>query len=58
MSTATKIPKENEHLIGKAICESAKRYFENSEHRRAFEKWYLANYGTPYKWERRIGNYG
>lgn len=43
--------KENEKVLGNVVRDSIKRYFENSEHRRAFEKWYLINYGKPYKWK-------
>jgi len=45
------IRKEDENLLGRIVYEAAKRYFEDNEHRRAFEEWYLANYGKPYIWQ-------
>lgn len=45
------LSKENEIEVGKIICCFAKAFFENIENRRAFEKWYLAKYGTAYEWK-------
>lgn len=50
MSTV-EIPRENQTVLGRLVCRAARAYFENEEHRRAFEEWYLQNYGKPYVWK-------
>lgn len=45
-----KLPNEVESEMGSLICRAAKTYFENPDHCRAFEGWYLKRYGTPYQW--------
>lgn len=57
MSTE-EIPRENQTVLGKSICSAIKTYFEDEEHRRAFEKWYLQNYGKPYVWKGEFRNDG
>lgn len=46
-----KLRKQDERYIGKIVYEAVKRYFQNNEHRRAFEEWHLATYGKPYEWK-------
>ena len=33
-----------------ALMQKVERYFQNLEHRKAFEVWYLKRYGKPYVW--------
>ncbi len=49
--TQSTIPKQNENILGKLVCSSTKRYFQNEEHRRAFEKWYFEKYQKHYEWK-------
>lgn len=50
MSTV-EIPRENQAVLGRIVCNAVKTYFENENHRRAFEEWYLKHYGKPYVWK-------
>lgn len=49
--SAAEIPKENQIVLGKLVCSAVRTFFENENNRRAFEKWYLQNYGEPYVWK-------
>lgn len=49
--SAAIIPKENQTVFGRAVCSAVKTFFENETNRRAFEEWYLKNYGKPYVWK-------
>ncbi len=50
------LAKAAEVEIGKLICKATKAFFENSENRAAFEKWFLERYGIPYDWKKVNGN--
>lgn len=32
------------------LVRRVRRYYNDKEHRREFEEWYLQNYGKPYEW--------
>ena len=47
------VPEKQGQLItlGSALADIVREYYQNPEHRRQFEKWYLEKYGQKYTWK-------
>lgn len=43
--------KEKLNRLARILYRTVYRYYEDAEHRKEFEKWYLREYGTPYHWK-------
>lgn len=41
---------ENKPAFTAILMRKVEQYFQNPEHRKAFEVWYLKRYGKPYTW--------
>lgn len=34
------------------LAQKVRDYFKDEAHRREFEEWHMAQYGTPYEWKK------
>lgn len=48
------IPEKHGQLkaLASGVAERVSKYFQDPQHRKEFEAWYLERYGKPYKWTR------
>ena len=49
--SAAPLEESTKKRIGRLLAKTVSRYLENEEHRREFEAWYFAKYGTKYQWK-------
>lgn len=48
------IPQElrgQSEALGMTLSDLVRAYFDDENHRREFEAWYLEQYGKPYEWK-------
>lgn len=42
---------EKLNRLARILYRTVYRYYEDAEHRKEFEEWYLREYGVPYHWK-------